>query len=149
MKKFQFQKTPEPKALSQLLGPPQGQRAEEPPCAAKMGLEDAYVHVHLRVYSKYRLIYEFKQGAIYESLLGKKESHLAARKFEHYLIILADVISEQFVGALRAVFGWWVERGRQRPRNLVLILPESYDKPTPEKSESAPEEGSTQHASQV
>ncbi len=54
---------PEPKALSQLLGPPQGERAEEPPCSAKMTVEDAYVVHHIKVYSKYRLIYGWTGAA--------------------------------------------------------------------------------------
>ena len=57
--------------LSRLLGPPGGDRSEASPCARKMGIHDAFIHVQVRVFSRHRLIYEFKRGAIHEGFFGK------------------------------------------------------------------------------
>jgi hypothetical protein len=36
-----------------------------------MGIHDAFIHVQVRVFSRHRLIYEFKRGAIHEGFFGK------------------------------------------------------------------------------
>jgi len=149
--KFRQQGIDGESTFNRLLGPPGGDRSEPSPCAGKMGIHDAFIHVHVRVYSRHRLIYEFKRGAIHESFFGKASYRLAGRKFERYLNLITGVMHEQLLRALRTIFGWYVEPGRPRQEQLVLILPEERNvaepiKSQPDKSESKadPAQASTQ-----
>ena len=121
--------------LSRLLGPPGGDRSEASPCARKMGIHDAFIHVQVRVFSRHRLIYEFKRGAIHEGFFGKASRHLAGRKFERFLKIITGVMHEQLLRALRKIFGWYLEPRRPRQEPLIFILPEELNAPEPNPSE--------------
>ena len=132
--------------LSRLLGPPGGDRSEAAPCAGKMGIEDAFIHVHVRLFSRYRLIYQFKRGAIYGGFFGKANRRRAGREFEHYLKITTGVMTEQLLSALRGIFGWYLEPRRPRLEPLILILPDEPKAPEPDQSEpkAGPVKGLTQ-----
>ncbi len=117
-------------------------KASEPstrpaPCADKMGLQDACILVEVRVHSKHRLIYHFRRGGIYECFFGKKEIHLAGRKFEQYLEIMTDLMAEQFLKVIRTKFGWCLARGRPRQKHLIFLLPEEMATGAPEGNRSA------------
>ncbi len=64
--KFRQQGIDGESTFNRLLGPPGGDRSEPSPCEGKMGIHDAFIHVNVRVFSRHRLIYEFKRGAIHE-----------------------------------------------------------------------------------
>ena len=136
--KFRQQTIDEESTLSRLLGPPGGDRSEASPCAGKMGIQDAFIHVHVRVFSRDRLIYEFKRGAIHEGFFGKASHHLAGRKFERYLMIITGVMHEQLLRALRTIFGWYLEPKRPRLEPLIFVLPEEL--PVPELNSSEPDQ---------
>src|SRR5437870_5718738 len=105
-RKLPVRKITDETAFSRLLGPPQGNRPEPPHCAAKMGIEDGFIHCHVRVFSKHHLLYEFKQGGIHEKLYSRRQYHGAARDFELYLSVLTGVMTDQFLRAVRLRFGW-------------------------------------------
>jgi hypothetical protein len=117
--------------FSKLLGQPSASRDEPPSCAGKMGIEDGYIFCQLRVYTKHKLVYEFAKGGIYEKFFGRKSYHRAGRQFEHYLGILRDVMSEQFLAALEKTFGWVLQRGRTRQTHLIFLLPGCSEKEGP------------------
>ena len=104
--KFNRVDGPEQTTASRLLGPPGGDRDEEPPSSSRMSIEDGYVSFELRIHSKYRLIFEFRRQWIYEALFKKKEAPYAARKIRDLLGVLSDVANEQFVAVLKSTFGW-------------------------------------------
>ena len=131
-RKLHVQKIADETTFSRLLGPPQGNRPEPPHCAAKMGIEDAYIHCQVKVFSKHHLIYEFKQGGIHEKLFSRRQYHRAGRDFEMYLDVLADIMTEKFLEALRSRFGWNPERGRPRQTKLIFLLPEEVPTSAPE-----------------
>ncbi len=131
-RKLHVQKIAEETTFSRLLGPPQEGRPEPPHCAAKMGIEDAYIHCQVKVFSKHHLVYEFKQGGIHEKLFSRRQYHRAGRDFEMYLGVLADIITEKFLEALRSRFGWNLERGRPRQTKLIFLLPEEVPTSAPE-----------------
>jgi len=133
--KFRQQGIDGESTFNRLLGPPGGDRSEPSPCGGKMGIHDGFIHVHVRVFSRYRSIYEFKRGAIHEGFFGKASYHLAGCKFERYLKLITGVMHEQLLRALRTIFGWYVEPGRPRQEQLILILPEESNVPKPIKSQ--------------
>src|SRR6266478_3966070 len=111
--------------FAKLLGEPGGDRDEPPSCAGKMGIQDGFISCHVRVYTKYKLIYEFNRGGIYENLFSRKSYHRAGRKFDRFLGILRELMAEQFLAALEKTFGWVLKRGRPRQTDLIFLLPES------------------------
>jgi hypothetical protein len=125
MKKNQPRANDQESSFSKLLGQRGGPRDEPPSCAGKMGIEDGYISCHVRVYTKFKLIYEFNRGGIYEKLFSRKSYHRAGRQFEHYLGILREVMAEQFVACLGKIFGWVLRRGRTRQTQLIFLLPDS------------------------
>ncbi len=136
--KLDHKTTDEESTLSRLLGPAGGDRPEQPPYAEKMGIQDALIEVHVRVFGRHRLIFEFKRAAIHEGFFSKSKYHLAAHKFARYFRIITEVMHEQFLRALRTIFGWYVEPGRPRQEQLIFILPEKRIVPNEESSKGDP-----------
>ncbi len=125
MKKHSAQAINQGTTFSRLLRQTSGARDEPPGCSGKMGIQDGYISCHIRVCTKYKLIYEFNRGGIYENLFSRKSYHQAGRRFDRYLGILRELMAEKFLAALEKTFGWVLKRGRPRQTDLIFLLPDS------------------------
>jgi len=138
-RKFNSAAEPEQSTLSRLLGPPGGNRDEEPPASSKMSIEDGYISFELRIYSKYKLLFEFRRQWIHEALFKKKEIPYAARKIRGLLGVMSDLANEQFIAALRSIFGWCLPPGRPRQKEVIFLLPDTPSTSMPESQSPQPQ----------
>jgi hypothetical protein len=66
---------------------------------------------------------------------------VAGHKFARYFRVITEVMHEQFLQALRKIFGWYVEPARPRQEQLIFILPEERIVPEPSNQNSQGDPG--------
>ena len=84
------------------------------PCAAKMAIEDGYFEYQFRLFSKHRLIYEYKRGGRMEQIFTLKNFQKAGVRLYESLIMDMEFMFEKCCEKLDNVFGWTMRRPRWR-----------------------------------
>jgi hypothetical protein len=110
-------------AVARLSAEPAGPTDLTAPCAAKMTIEDGYFEYQFRLFSKHRLIYEYKRGVRMEQIFTLKNFQKAGVRLYEKLIMDIEFMFERCSEKLDNVFGWTMRRPRWRYPYLRYPVP--------------------------